>query len=475
MDDWVDNHLDWVKQVTQSFLSRKRMSFEQFRLQWLHSSFPLNSAGILILARAYKIHVAVFFNDHFWTTDSHTGLDRCSVFLLYRGNLVFENSRRLTTAEFDEKRCLMKKLEKYYATPEPDKSLDKLHERAKKLISSKNMIESDPDYSVEEVGSLPKDTSESGSSEVSSEISDHELSDVDIIREFMPTTSPDSSPEEDSDDSGIGDSPSKNLSLCGSQCECNRRMQESLKCAGCASCNKGKKPGNIMPEKQLDLEDMLNETEKAEEAQSENKLPSIEGRQIVPEIEKKKKLVVKLKRVDVKEKQENEPKKEQTEQNEEASSVSSVKEHKQTEPKKQETDQNEATSSDSSVEEVAPPKKARKPKTKIGLLVKDIMPNKYKRFVCPKRKCDRDYGSKRALHRHLLNNHSAVKDFQCTERWEDGTKCTKTYPNKQQLDQHIRGKHGEGFEAYCGEVFTWPWERNDHQKSGDCKFCLKFV
>ena len=143
MEDWVDNHLDWVQQVTKTFLSKKRMSFEQFRLQWLHSSFPLNSAGILILARAYKIHVAVFFNDHFWTTDSRTGLDRCSVFLLYRGNLVFENSRRLTTSEFDEKRPLMKKLEQYYATPEPDTSLEKLHERAKKSVTSKNMIESD--------------------------------------------------------------------------------------------------------------------------------------------------------------------------------------------------------------------------------------------------------------------------------------------------------------------------------------------
>ena len=73
-------------------------------------------------------------------------------------------------------------------------------------------------------------------------------------------------------------------------------------------------------------------------------------------------------------------------------------------------------------------------------------------------KCDWDYGSKRALHRHLLNNHSGVKEFQCKERWEDGTKCTKMDPNKQQLDQHIRGKHGDRFEAYCGEVFTWPWE-----------------
>ena len=452
MDDWVDNHLDWVKQVTQSFLSCKRMSFEQFRLQWLHSSFPLNSAGILILARAYKIHVVVFFNDHFWTTDSRTGLDRCSVFLLYRGNLVFENSCRLTTAEFDKKCCLMKQLEKYYATPEADTSVDKLHARAKKL--TKNMIESDPDYSVEEESSLPKDTS--GSSEISSEISDHELDDVDIICEFMATTEPDSSPDDESDDSGIGHSPAKSMAFKCSQCARKRRIKDSLMCKNCSACKKDNN-GNIMPEKQVDLEDILNsgDTDK-DNGQTDNELPAIEAKETVPasqaketvpasqaketvpDIEENKKLFVKIKRIDFKANKEMEPKIKQTEEKEQVSSDSD-------------------SSSGSSIEEVAP-KKARKPKSKIGLIVKDIMLNKYKRFVCPKRNCDWDYGSKRVLHRHLLNNHSGVKEFKCKERWEDSEKCTKTYPTKQQLDQHIRGKHRAGFEAYCGDVFTWPWE-----------------
>ena len=99
------------------------------------------------------------------------------------------------------------------------------------------------DSSIEEVGSLPKDIS--GSSEVTSEISDHELDDVDIIREFMPTTDPDSSPEEDSDDSGIGHTPSKSMAFSCSQCARERRMKDSLKCAQCASCKKDKN-GNIM-------------------------------------------------------------------------------------------------------------------------------------------------------------------------------------------------------------------------------------
>ena len=160
MDDWVDRHLEWAKQVTEVFLEKKRMSFEQFQLQWLHGSFPLNTPGILILARAYKIHVAVFFNNSIWTTDSHHGLERCTVFLLYRGSLVFEDSHRMTSEEFSEWKAYFKKLEKYYDKVHEDEDLRKLHECAKhENCTPKNYVPSDDeDEDIMEVGSVAKDT-----------------------------------------------------------------------------------------------------------------------------------------------------------------------------------------------------------------------------------------------------------------------------------------------------------------------------
>ena len=150
MDDWVDRHLEWVKQVTEIFLQKKRMSFEQFRLQWLHGSFPLNTPGILILARAYKIHVAVFFNNNFWTTDSRRSLDRCTVFLLYRGSLVFENSRRMTSEEFTERKDYFRKLSRYYDKVHEENDLRKLCERAKRENRTpKNFVPSDDDEITE--------------------------------------------------------------------------------------------------------------------------------------------------------------------------------------------------------------------------------------------------------------------------------------------------------------------------------------
>ena len=85
--------------------------------------FPMDEAGILIIARAYKIHVAVFFNDHYWITHVGNDLNKCKVFLVYRGNLVFVDSHRLMSKEYDERRPLMEKLQKYYVTPEKDKAL----------------------------------------------------------------------------------------------------------------------------------------------------------------------------------------------------------------------------------------------------------------------------------------------------------------------------------------------------------------
>ena len=156
MDDWVDRHLEWVKQVTEIFLQKKRISFKQFRLQWLHGSFPLNTPGIMILARAYKIHVAVFFNNNFWTTDSHHGLERCTVFLLYRGSLVFEDSRRMTSEEFSDQKAYFKKLSKHYDKVHEENDLKKLHERAQcENRTPKNYVPSDDESEkITEVGSV---------------------------------------------------------------------------------------------------------------------------------------------------------------------------------------------------------------------------------------------------------------------------------------------------------------------------------
>ena len=146
MPAWVETHMDWVQKVMSNLLEKKNRTFENFLSQWLHGSFPLDEAGILIIARAYKIHVAVFFNNHYWISHVGNDLNKCKVFLVYRGNLVFLDSCRLMSKEYDERRQLMEKLRKYYVTPKKDKALERHKIRAaKRLLKLKapNIDESD--------------------------------------------------------------------------------------------------------------------------------------------------------------------------------------------------------------------------------------------------------------------------------------------------------------------------------------------
>ena len=124
----------------------------------------------MILARAYKIHVAVFFNNNFWTTDSHPGLERCTVFLLYRGSLVFDDSRRMTSEEFTEQKGYFPKLSKYYDKVYEENDLRKLHECAQhENRTRKNYVPSDEESEeIMELATFDKDTESEEEGESSS-------------------------------------------------------------------------------------------------------------------------------------------------------------------------------------------------------------------------------------------------------------------------------------------------------------------
>ena len=258
IDDWVDRHLEWVKQVTEIFLQKKRMSFEQFRLQWLHGSFPLNTPGILILARAYKIHVAVFFNNNFWMTDSHSGLDRCTVFLLYRGSLVFENSRRMTSEEFTEWKDYFRKLSKYYDKVHEDNDLRKLREHAKhENCTPKNYMQSDDDE-ITEVASVAKDTDTEEDSKSSSESSSGDESkdntaaskreQPDAVKDIMPTTEEDSEPSLENQSTESDEE--QHVSSAGmpfkcSECAKIRKLKGALNCQQCSDVQRKLEEWNL--------------------------------------------------------------------------------------------------------------------------------------------------------------------------------------------------------------------------------------
>ena len=55
----------------------------------------------MIMARFFHGHIAIFVNDKWWSTRRHGNLSKINLFLVYRGQKIFDNSRLMSTAEYD--------------------------------------------------------------------------------------------------------------------------------------------------------------------------------------------------------------------------------------------------------------------------------------------------------------------------------------------------------------------------------------
>ena len=55
----------------------------------------------MIMARFFHGHIAIFVNDKWWSTRRDGNLLKINLFLVYRGQKIFDNSRLMSTAEYD--------------------------------------------------------------------------------------------------------------------------------------------------------------------------------------------------------------------------------------------------------------------------------------------------------------------------------------------------------------------------------------
>ena len=55
-------------------------------------SIPFDALGLLVVARVYHKHIAVLLNDSIWTTRSDNSTKRCSIFLMFRGGVQFNDT-----------------------------------------------------------------------------------------------------------------------------------------------------------------------------------------------------------------------------------------------------------------------------------------------------------------------------------------------------------------------------------------------
>ena len=109
---WISEHEDWCRCISKKYLKKRNIQYKQYVKEFLHPAFPMDLLGIGIFARAYKKHVAVFYNTKFWCTEINRDLSKVSVFLVYTGRMDFENTHRMHVWEYNSTRDIILKYQK---------------------------------------------------------------------------------------------------------------------------------------------------------------------------------------------------------------------------------------------------------------------------------------------------------------------------------------------------------------------------
>ena len=91
--EWVWSHCDWVEAITNPVLSKKGSNVDDYIDFTAKPGTPVDEIGLLIFARMYHLHMCIIMEDRCWTTQCEHDLGRCSVFIAYRGALLFNDTR----------------------------------------------------------------------------------------------------------------------------------------------------------------------------------------------------------------------------------------------------------------------------------------------------------------------------------------------------------------------------------------------
>ena len=72
--------------------------------EFLKPDIPFDEVDILMFARMMHKHVAVYFNDLYWTTRVDHDCAKCEAHFIYRGKSCYENTIPLTTEEWEKRK-----------------------------------------------------------------------------------------------------------------------------------------------------------------------------------------------------------------------------------------------------------------------------------------------------------------------------------------------------------------------------------
>ena len=102
--NFVTKKRDWIEQISSHLLGQKKRLLEDYLAEFLKPDIPFDEVGILMFARMMHKHVAVYFNDLYWTTRIDHDCSKCEAHLIYRGKSFYDNTIPLTTEEWEKRK-----------------------------------------------------------------------------------------------------------------------------------------------------------------------------------------------------------------------------------------------------------------------------------------------------------------------------------------------------------------------------------
>ena len=111
---FVEKKMDWIMNISSYLLGLKKRELEDYLAEFLKPDNPLDEIGILMFARMMHKHVAVYFNDIYWTTRVDHDTTKCDAHLIYRGKCVYEGTVQLTKDEWNKCKAYLEAFKKAY-------------------------------------------------------------------------------------------------------------------------------------------------------------------------------------------------------------------------------------------------------------------------------------------------------------------------------------------------------------------------
>ena len=89
MKGFIQNHYNWVHDVSIKFLADTCMSVDQYLKELVKPGFKFDEVALVIFARMYHRHIFILMNGRYWTTRRDHDLSKCRFHLVFLGNLNF--------------------------------------------------------------------------------------------------------------------------------------------------------------------------------------------------------------------------------------------------------------------------------------------------------------------------------------------------------------------------------------------------